>query len=100
MEPFSACSFNLLYYFAVPSRPVEVCYTVEKTVSGGSFLLRLRWQVCIYSNLTYGCVKNTPCFRGEMLHCFRRDNLRSVFHPVLNRTGLSVTLEVVSLDIR
>lgn len=39
-------SSNLLH-FTVPARPVDVCYTVEKAESGGSFLLRLRWQVGI-----------------------------------------------------
>ncbi|XP_056888724.1 uncharacterized protein LOC130525702 isoform X2 [Takifugu flavidus] len=28
----------------IPSRPVEVCYTVEKNEPSGSFQLRLRWQ--------------------------------------------------------
>nr|AAR25690.1 class I helical cytokine receptor number 27 [Tetraodon nigroviridis] len=37
----------------IPSRPVEVCYTVEKTGSGRSFLLRLRWQ------------DRTPCDPGS-----------------------------------
>lgn len=35
----------ICFIFAVPSRPIEVCYTVEKNESGGSSLLRLRWQV-------------------------------------------------------
>lgn len=35
----------ICFNFAVPSRPVEVCYTMEKNESSGSFQLRLRWQV-------------------------------------------------------
>lgn len=72
----------ICFLFTVPSRPVEVCYTVEKNESWGSFVLRLRWQV---RNLTQVWVKS---------------RVQRFFHHVFHRTVTPATLQVVSLDIR
>lgn len=76
----------LCFNFAVPSRPVEVCYTVEKNESGGSFLLRLRWQV-----------RNRLCKEHTVVE---GKHFQKIVQPIFHRTVTPVALEVVSLHIR
>lgn len=76
----------ICFNFAVPAKPVEVCYTVEKNESGGSFLLRLRWQV-----------RNRLCKEHTVVE---EKHFQKSSQPIFHRTVTSAALEVVSLHIR